>query len=228
MKEKRKICFAFVAILAVSVTMPDAAHSQQIEELRMPATVKCAPSFAVRTNMLYDLAAIPNIGVELGLGRGWSYGADVDYGWWSNRDKFFWRTFAVGMNVRKYFGAPERGKRDFGRVYDGRSLTGHHIGIYGGFLTYDYELGGRGYISDYRESWSHYTGIDYGYSFPIAKSLNLDFSIGFGYIGGRYKEYLPEWDNSSNTLHYVWQATRDRAYFGPSRIEISLVWIIAK
>lgn len=70
--------------------------------------------------------------------------------------------------------------------------------------------------------------MDYGYSLPVARRLNLDFTIGFGYLGGRYREYLPDWDDTTGTMHYVWQATRDRAYFGPSRLEVSLVWIIGK
>lgn len=228
MKGIDEIRFALVVILAGLVIMPDRAYAQRADAEPAATQAKCAPSIALRTNMLYDLAAVPNIGVELGLGRGWSCGADLKYGWWTDNYKFFHRTFAFGLNVRKYFGAPEGGKRDFGRVYDGRSLTGHHIGVYGGFLTYDYELGGRGYISDYREDWSRYAGMDYGYSLPVARRLNLDFTIGFGYLGGRYKEYLPDWDDTTGTMHYVWQATRDRAYFGPSRLEVSLVWIIGK
>ncbi len=36
----------------------------------------------VRTNMLYDLLAVPNIGVQFYLGKGWSVTADWMYGWW--------------------------------------------------------------------------------------------------------------------------------------------------
>lgn len=140
MKGIDEIRFALVVILAGLVIMPDRAYAQRADAEPAATQAECAPSLALRTNMLYDLAAVPNIGVELGLGRGWSYGADLKYGWWTDNYKFFHRTFAFGLNVRKYFGAPEGGKRDFGRVYDGRSLTGHHIGVYGGFLTYDYEL----------------------------------------------------------------------------------------
>lgn len=228
MRRFEKILLSAIVILTGTAILPETAYSQQIKDIPS-RNVKCAPSIALRTNMLYDLAAIPNLGIELGLGRNWSYGADLMYGWWSNQDKFFWRTFSFGMNVRKYFGG-ERAmtRRDFGRIYDGRSLTGHHIGFYGGFFTYDYELGGRGYISDHREDWSRYAGIDYGWSFPIAKRLNLDFSIGFGYVGGIYKEYLPEWNEPTNEMHYVWQATKEKAYFGPSKLEISLVWIIGQ
>ena len=66
------------------------------------------------------------------------------------------------------------------------------------------------------------TGIEYGYSLPIAKKLTLDFVIGLGYWGGNYYEYVPI-DN-----HYVWQATKKRNWFGPTKAEISLVWLLGR
>ena len=86
-------------------------------------------------------------------------------------------------------------------------------------VTYDFELGGRGYLGD---KWSYHAGIEYGYAHPIARRLNLEFNIGIGYLGGEYKEYLPI-DN-----HYVWQATKRRHWFGPTKAEISLVWLIGR
>ena len=56
----------------------------------------------------------------------------------------------------------------------------------------------------------------------MARRLNIDFGIGIGYLGGEYKEYKPI-DN-----HYVWQATKKRHWFGPTKAEISLVWLIGR
>jgi hypothetical protein len=55
---------------------------------------------------------------------------------------------------------------------------------------------------------------------PIGRRLNLDFSIGLGFQDGEYKEYLPMDD------HYVWQATHKRHWWGPTKAEISLVWLL--
>ena len=100
-----------------------------------------------------------------------------------------------------------------------KPLTGHHIGLYGQMITYDFELGGRGVLAD---RWSWAAGLEYGYSLPVAKRLNLDFTIGMGYHWGEFKEYLPI------DGHYVWQATKNRNYWGPTKAEISLVWLIGK
>ncbi len=164
----------------------------------------------VSTNLLFDAALVPNIGIEFYLGKKWSLQGDWHYAWWNN-DKIntYWRVYGGGVEARRWFG----------KASDKKPLNGHHIGIYGMILTYDFELGGRGYLGD---KWSWSVGFGYGYSLPIAKRLNLDFGINIGYLGGEYKEYLPI------DGHYVWQATKNRKYFGVTKGYVSLVWILGK
>lgn len=165
---------------------------------------------AVKTNMLYDVALVPNIGAEFYLGKGWSIGGNWMYAWWNcDRKHRYWRTYGGELDIRKYLG--KRAKE--------KPLTGHHLGVYGGIVTYDFELGGKGYLGN---KWSYYAGIEYGYSLPVAKRLNIDFGIGIGYLGGEYKEYKPI------DGHYVWQATKQRHWFGPTKAEISLIWLIGR
>ncbi len=177
----------------------------------------CRPFYMdISTNMLYDAAAIPNIGVEFYLGRSWSIGANWMYAWWkTDRSHWYWRTYGGDIYVRRWFGKASKEK----------PLTGHHAGIYAQTLTFDFETGGRGYIGGEpggslwdRAMWGG--GVEYGYSLPIARRLNLDFTIGIGYLGGRYYEYKPI-DNC-----YVWQATKRLHWFGPTKAEVSLVWLI--
>ena len=180
-----------------------------LERIPVPARAK-TPScnWAIKTNALYDLLLIPNIGVEFCFGKNWSVGANWMYGWWSNRGKNnFWRIYGGDVEVRRWFGKKAAEK----------PLQGHHLGVYGQLLTYDFETGGRGYMAD---KWNYTFGVSYGYSLPIAKRLNLDFTLGIGYWGGRYKEYLPV------EGHYVWQSTKNRRWFGPTKAEVSLVWLL--
>ena len=65
-------------------------------------------------------------------------------------------------------------------------------------------------------------GLEYGYSLPVGRRLNLDFTVGVGYWGGEYQKYLPE-DGD-----YVWIETRQRHWFGPTKAEISLVWLLGR
>ncbi|MBR2962356.1 MAG: DUF3575 domain-containing protein [Alistipes sp.] len=167
---------------------------------------------ALKTNLLADLAITPNIGIEFYLGRGFSISAMWNYAWWrSDSSKWYWRTYGGDLSIRKYLGKAAKEK----------PLTGHHLGIYGQALTYDFVFGsdGRGEMCD---TWSYAAGIEYGYSLPIHRRLNLDFVIGVGYLGGLYKEYVVKDDC------YVWEATKRRQWFGPTKAEISLVWLIGR
>ena len=188
----------------------------------IPPTVYVAPEecrpfyMALKTNLLYDAAFTPNIGIEFYLGRRWSIGANWMYAWWKNDSKHqFWRIYGGDLELRRYIGRRSKEK----------PLTGHHIGFYGQIATYDFSFGERGYMGgepggNIFDKPSYGGGISYGYSAPIARRLNLDFTIGVGYLGGEYKEYLPIDDC------YVWQSTKQRHWIGPTKAEISLVWLI--
>ena len=173
---------------------------------------------AVKTNLLYDAALIPNIGVEFHLKNNWSLSAGWMYGWWKkDRIHWYWRAYGGDIAVRKWLGKAAREK----------PLTGHHLGIYGQVLTYDFEAGGRGYMGGEPggtlfDRANFAGGVEYGYALPIARRLNLDFTIGIGYMGGKYYEYKPIDDC------YVWQATKQRHYFGPTKLEVSLVWLLGR
>ena len=125
---------------------------------------------ALTTNMLYDAALIPDLGVEIAFGSRWSF-----------------------------------------------SLTGHHAGAYFSMLTYDFKLGRHGYLGD---RWSYAAGLSYGYSVALSRYFNIDFSIGLGYLWGKYKKYHREDDC------YVWERTSRRHWFGPTKAGVTLVYII--
>ena len=161
-----------------------------------------------KTNLLYDAALIPNIGIEVPLKNDWSVTANWMYAWWSNDSRhWYWRTYGGDIAVRKWFG-----KKSKDRV-----LSGHHVGLYAQMLTYDFEWGGRGYLA---ERWTYGGGLEYGYSLPIGKRLNLDFTLGIGYLTGEYMEYDPI------DRCYVWQFTKKQNWIGPTKAEVSLVWLL--
>ena len=165
-------------------------------------------NIALKTNMLYDLALVPNIGVEFYLGRKWSIAANWMYAWWKKeRWNWWWRIYGGDVAVRKWFG--ERAGY--------RPLTGHHIGVYAQMITYDLQSGHWGYLGD---RWSYAGGVEYGYSYPVSRDLHLDCTLGVGYLGGKYEKYLPGEDC------YVWQATKQRHWIGPTKAEVSLVWLL--
>ena len=56
----------------------------------------------------------------------------------------------------------------------------------------------------------------------VSKNPQAIAYIGLGYLGGEYQEYLPK------DGHYVWQATKQRRWFGPTKAEVSLVWLLGR
>lgn len=171
---------------------------------------------ALKTNLLFDALALPEIGAEFYLGKNFSIVGNWVYGWWDNdRTHHYWRAYGGDLALRRWFGSKANEK----------PLTGHHLGVYGGIITYDFEWGGRGYMGGLpgRTLWDRcnwYCGVEYGYSLPIARRINIDFTIGLGYLGGEYRVYDPI-DGC-----YVWKETRKRNWFGPTKAEVSLVWLI--
>lgn len=173
---------------------------------------------AVKTNMLYDALLVPNIGVEFYVGKNWSLGGKWMYAWWkSDRKHNYWRLYGGDLEVRRWFG----------RKASEKPLTGHHIGLYGRIFTYDFETGGTGYMGGKPggtlwDKMNYSVGLEYGYSLPVARRLNLDFGIGVGYWGGEYHKYAPI------DGHYVWKEIRRCHWFGLTEAEISLVWLLGR
>ena len=178
---------------------------------------ECEPFYMnLHTNMLYDLAAVPNIGAEFYLGKNWSIGANWMYAWWSKDSSHrYWRIYGGDLNVRKWFGSKANAK----------PLTGHHLGILAQAQTWDFEFGNKGWMGgkpgkNIFARANYGASIEYGFSLPVAERLNIDFSIAAGYIGGKYVTYDVQGPS------YVWTATKQFNWFGPTKAEISLVWQI--
>lgn len=171
---------------------------------------------ALKTNMLYDVLAVPAIGAEFYVGRNLTVGANWMYAWWScERRHRYWRIYGGDINLRYRFGSAAHPN----------PLTGHHIGIYAGAFTFDLEFGGTAYMGGKpgHSLWDRCIlniGVEYGYSLPISRRLNIDFTLGVGYMGGLIEKFNPE------DGYYLWESTSRRRWFGPTKAEISLVWLI--
>lgn len=220
--------FVLKAIEADNNALSDSAATERVtadvyvteEILTDEFTSKTSRPFwmDIRTNMLYDVVAVPNIGAEFYLGKNISVLANWMYGWWDKDSRHrYWRIYGGELGARWWFG----------RKADAKPLTGHHLGVYAGVLTFDFEWGGTGYMGGKPGGtlWDCClvnSGIEYGYSLPVGKRLNIDFTIGLGYFGGNYIKYFP-FDND-----YYREKEYKMRFFGPTKAEISLVWLIGR
>ena len=159
------------------------------------------------TNMLYDVALVPNVGIEYAFAPQWSARVHGLFAWWSNDARHrYWRVAGGSAELRYWLESQA----------DADGLRGHHIGVYAGAYTYDFEFGGSGQMADFNYS----VGLSYGYSIPLAHRLSLDMGLSVGYIGGSYIKY-----NYADGC-YIWQSDMRRRYVGLTRAEVALVWNI--
>ena len=164
---------------------------------------------SLRTNLLFDAAVIPNVGVEWGVGSRWSMLANGMYIWLKNDSRHrYWRWAVADVEVRRWLvprNVPSASRR-----------MGVHVGPYAAVYRYDVEFGGEGQRSDF--NWG--VGLAAGYQYPIGRRWSLDFTLSIGYIDGKYKKY------SHGEKGYMWEADYRRRYFGPTKAEVALVWDI--
>ena len=195
---------AIVLLLLVS----SATYAQDIRNTRVETTEHV---IAFRTNVLYDAFVVPNLGMEVYLGANFTLGFDWFGNWiFVDRLHLTWQGYGGYLTARYYFGQRASTHR----------FMGHHVGLYGSILTYDVELGGKGYQA---AKPGFGGGVEYGYSLPIAEHWCFDFTVGVGYQGGEYKTYQP---TNDGTGHYEWLATYRRNWIGPTKVEVSVKWLI--
>lgn len=164
-------------------------------------------SMNLRTNLLYDAALLPNIGMELHLGKNISVLAYCGYTRLRIPAKHHhWHIYGGEFEIRKYFG--KRG-----------TLAGHHLGIYGHIGFFDVAFNGRGAASERQINGG---GISYGYSLPVTERLNIDFTVGLGANRGVLRHY----DWSDKIQSHEWLYTDKSSLFSPDRVEVTLVWKI--
>ncbi|MCR5352001.1 MAG: DUF3575 domain-containing protein [Bacteroidales bacterium] len=197
--------------LGLTAQEPERHEEEKIVELDKFAIassdVGAPKTLHLRTNLLYDFALLPNVGIEFSLGGQWSLLAEGSVIWAATDPTHrYWRIALAGLEARYWTQSKISAMRH----------RGHHLGLYATALRYDLEFGGRGQLAEI----NYGGGFAYGYSVPIGRSLSLDFGLALGYIHGKYLEYVPI------DSHYVWQGNKTRNYFGPIKAEISLVWHI--
>lgn len=190
--------------------LSDSIRRAMLAELEPNGDNRGYNGIALRTNLLYDAALIPTIGAEFDLGKLWSIGFDYNGTWFYSVSRHrYWQTIGGYLTLRRYLKADE----------EGRPFMGHHFGVYGQLLTFDIEFGDKGWQGAY-PNWGG--GIEYGYSAWLSNRLNIDFSIGIGYLRLKYKEYDPDGDS------FKWRGTYRRNWWGPTKAEVSLKWLLYK
>lgn len=186
--------------------------------------------FAVKTNLLFDAVLCPNVEVEVPLGRDsrWSVMGEVWFPWWrfdknakGKLHKYYrsdqrptkdaYELLTVGAELRYWLSPRCRAARPV--------LSGTFIGLYGAGGKYDLGHDGKGDQGEFTS-----IGLTFGHSWVLSRHWNLELSASAGYVGGPKVHYENEFDDT----HLIYRSHNDFRYFGPTKLKLSLAWLIGQ
>ena len=165
-------------------------------------------TFAVKTNLLYDLATALNVEVEVPIGNHWSVMVEDVFPWWETGNKYCIQLWEMGLEGRYWF----RNNR-----YHSQKLKGHFAGVYLMSGKYDFQWNKK--ICYQGEGWS--AGVTYGYSMPLGKKCHLEYSLSVGYLRAKYQHYQPSGDYEH--LYRDPDKAGKLSIIGPTKLKVSLV-----
>lgn len=180
--------------------------------LMVPAPTIRKPLFALKTNLLFDLATALNVEVEVPIGKQWSVAGELIFPWWLLNDKQYCLQLLSGNLEGRYW---------FGDRTNRAPLTGWFTGIYTGGGLYDLEWKVKGYQGEFFIA----AGVSGGYAHKIKRNLSIEYSLGVGYLKTHYREYEPKM-GEDNEWHLIRKKSGNYTWFGPTRAKISLVWML--
>lgn len=174
---------------------------EEVTEAEEPVQAEPLHRFALKTNMLYYAALMPNIELEMRLNSSWSVLLEGNVAWYKNDPKHkYYQLLMVSPEARYW-------------LPRGSVWHGMYVGAFLGGGKYDLENGHKGYKGE-----GGFAGVSFGYMWPITRTLSLEAGLGAGYLYTRYKEYVP-YDG-----HYLYQRTKTLNYFGPLKLKFAIAW----
>jgi long-subunit fatty acid transport protein len=177
---------------------------------------------AVKSNVLYDATGTINVGGEYAINKQMSANLSLNYNGWALKQPQMWKHILVQPEFRYYLR---------------EAFNEHYAGVHLLYTTFDVErmslpLFGFDRKHLYKNGTAYGGGVSYGYQLYITPRINLEFSVGIGFLNMKYKkldwtynwalppnQWLPEQTAQNNVF-------LTRNYIGPTQVGISVVYII--
>lgn len=182
----------------------ESSRAQQRQEAPSSGAAGFQPGhhhFALKSNMLFDAALMPNLELEWLISPAWSVALEGDVAWWKFSDNKIYRLAVVSPEVRYHIRPSE-------------PWRGMYVGLLGGIGKYQLE---RPRHDGYRGE-GVMGGVSFGYMWPVGRHIFLEAAVGVGYLHTRYKVYR------SQDGHKIYLRTKTLNYFGPLKLEFSIAW----
>lgn len=168
---------------------------------------------AIKTNLLYDVTATVNLGIEVGLARHWSLDVSGDFNNW-NIDNQSWKHWFVQPEARYWFC---------------NQLNGHFVALHGiggrfnvGHLKHVPGVLGNNFqkLKDNRaQGLGLGAGVAYGYAWILGKHWNFEAELGLGWIWSKFDTYECLGCGRKTS------EGRKHNYFGPTKAALNLVYV---
>ena len=203
----------------ISVEMPTLPELEPLPVTEVSRRKKTI--LALKTNLLYDALSLVNYSIEVPIGERFSALWYHQFPWWTwgqADNQYCIRFLSIGGEGRWWFKPMPRPQ--MGRSVQRDRLMGHFVGLYAESGKWDFEWGRD--ICHQGEHWS--VGLSYGYSMPLGRRLNMEFSLSLGYASIAYRGYTP-----SENYEILWRDPAKQGrwhYFGPTKVQVSLVYPI--
>lgn len=186
-----------------SVYISDETFSPKVEEPTPVVEQKSVDTrfFAVKNNLLFDLALCANLGIEVELWRHWSFDLPVWYSPYNITSKRKIRLLATQPEIR---------------WWTKRAGEGHFVGVNAAVVGFNIAVNDNARYQDPDHAlWS--VGASYGFATHLdkAKHWGLEFNLGVGYADYKYNSFY----NKPNGQLFKQSSEK---YFGITRIGISL------
>ena len=172
-----------------------------------------AQKAALKTNLLYDAALSPQLGLEVGLAPKWSLDLSGQLNLWSLKGHK-WRHWLVQPEARYWFCHRFQGHFLGLHVLGGEYNVGN---IPHGFMFLGTDL--RNLKNRRYEGWGVGAGIAYGYDWAIARHWNIEAELGIGWIYTRFDEY------PCATCGKKIASDKVHNYYGPTKLAVSIEYL---
>ena len=181
--------------------------------LTMIASGAKAQNIALKSNLLYDAALSPNLGIEVGLTSRWSLELSGHFNNWTVGDGHRWKHWMLQPEARYWFcerfGGHFIAVNAIGGEYNFGRLGWHD------FLGSDFSnLRNRRY-----QGWAAGAGVGYGYTWMLSRHWNLEAEAAVGWIYTRYESY------PCASCGSKLESGRVHNYVGPTKLALNIVYL---
>lgn len=168
----------------------------------------------IKTNILYDAALTPNLGLEIGLAPKWSLEISGNLNLWKLNEGRRWKHWLVQPEARYWF--CDR-------------FAGHFVGahILGGQYNFGGWKNGVNFLGTHYENlrtqihqgWYAGAGVAYGYTWILGKHWSIEAELGIGWAYTRYDSYPCAKCGTKIAENRV------HNYVGPTKAAVNLIYV---